>query len=58
MFNPPNMPGSTMGRSVLLYDAGSGQQQLNSNAGDETVLNMDLMQRQQQQRRLIVNEEV
>jgi hypothetical protein len=57
------MPGSSMGKSVLLYDGSSGQQQLNSfssskQPGDDTVLNMDLMQKQQLQQRLIVNEDV
>ena len=63
IFAPPKMPGSSMGKSVLLYDGSSGQQQLNSfssskQPGDDTVLNMDLMQKQQLQQRLIVNEDV
>jgi syntaxin 5 len=62
IFAPPKMPGSSnMGKSVLLYDGSSGQQQLNSlgskQSGDETVLNMDLMQKQHLQKRLIISEE-
>lgn len=56
------MPGSSMGKSVLLLDEASGQKQLNSlksgNGEPETVLNMDLMQRQQMQKSLIINQEV
>jgi hypothetical protein len=57
------MPGSNMGKSVLLYDGSSGQQQLNSlssskQSGEDTILNMDLMQKQQLQQRLIINEDV
>ncbi len=52
------MPGSTMGKSVLLYD-GQSNSGLNSNVkGDDTILNMDLIQKQQMQKRLIINEEV
>ena len=72
------MPGSTMGRSVLLYQGGqnnnntnisgnnsSGLSQTNSfhdnnqNQIDSssTILNMDLIQKQQLQKRLIINEE-
>ena len=60
-----------MGRSVLLYQSpstsssGLGQTHHNDssshgsigNGGSDTVLNMDLMQKQQLQKRLIVNEE-
>ena len=49
------MPGSTMGKSVLLYDAGQANSAQN---GSNTVLDMDLMQKQKMQQRLIVNEEV
>lgn len=71
------MPGSTMGRSVLLYQGGqnnnntnnsgnnsSGLSQTNSfhdnqnqNDSSSTILNMDLIQKQQLQKRLIINEE-
>ena len=44
-----------MGKSVLLYD---GQNTSGPSKSDETVLNMDLMQKQQMQKRLIINEEV
>jgi hypothetical protein len=52
-----------MGKSVLLYDGSSGQQQLNTlssskQSGEDTILNMDLMQKQQLQQRLIINEDV
>lgn len=53
-FAPPKMPGSTMGKSVLLYDAGQANSAQN---GSNTVLDMDLMQKQKMQQRLIVNEE-
>ena len=56
IFEPPKMPGSNMGKSVLIYDSSSGQDQLNSNK--DTVLNMDLMQKQQFQKNLIINQEV
>lgn len=61
LFAPPKMPGSSMGKSVLLYDEASGQKQTNSmrgNNGEEAVLNMDLMQKQQMQKNLILNQEV
>lgn len=63
MFAPPKMPGSTMGKSVLLYDGQATSGLANgavkpSGASDETVLNMDLIQKQQMQKRLIINEEV
>ena len=71
------MPGSTMGRSVLLYQGGqnnnntnnsgnnnSGLSQTNSFHDNQnqidsssTILNMDLIQKQQLQKRLIINEE-
>lgn len=62
MFAPPKMPGSTMGKSVLLYDGQATSGLANgavkpSGASDETVLNMDLIQKQQMQKRLIINEE-
>ena len=49
------MPGSSMGRSVLLYQ---GNQSSQTSSGDSsTILNMDLIQKQQMQKRLIINEE-
>lgn len=54
IFAPPKMPGSTMGKSVLLYDAGQAS---NAQNGSNTVLDMDLMQKQKMQQRLIVNED-
>lgn len=53
MFQPPKMPGSTMGKSVLLYD---GQSQSN-NPESNTVLNMDIMEKQQAQQRLVLQED-
>ena len=51
-----------MGKSVLLLDPSNNRKtsnDLNGNKnGEETVLNMDLMQKQQVQRTLILNEEV
>ena len=55
IFAPPKMPGSTMGKSDLLYDAGQAS---NAQNGSNTVLDMDLMQKQKMQQRLIVNEDV
>lgn len=55
IFSPPTMPGSSMGRSVLLYQ---GNQSSQTSSGDSsTILNMDLIQKQQMQKRLIINEE-
>jgi len=65
VFAPPQMPGSNMGRSVLLYQGDQAQtsqqssqnEQQQKQPGGGTVLNMDLMQKQKMQQRLIVNEE-
>lgn len=75
MFAPPKMPGSTMGKSVLLMDESSSSQRPSpfgssgltnrssnpynqANSDENTVINMDLMQKQQMQKNLIVNQEV
>lgn len=76
MFAPPKMPGSTMGKSVLLMDESSSQRPSpfgssgltnrssssnlynQANSDENTVINMDLMQKQQMQKNLIVNQEV
>lgn len=60
-----------MGKSVLLYDDSNQQKQFNNNTNnrsnvnsgngsgaDNTVLNMDLIQKQQLQKNLILNQEV
>ena len=52
ILQPPKMPGSNMGKSVLLYD------EANQSNDSNTVLNMDLMQKQQVQKRLILSEDV
>jgi len=73
MFAPPKLPGSTMGKSVLLLDETSqSTQQRQTNGGlnnrsnyynsqqqqdDSAVINMDLMQKQHMQKSLIVNQE-
>lgn len=64
MFAPPKMPGSNMGKSVLLYDdstattsSGLGSSLSSSSLNSDSVLNMDLMQKQQLQKRLIINED-
>lgn len=54
MFQPPKMPGSNMGKSVLLYD-GNNQQQ--GGEGSNTVLNMDMMVKQQAQQRLVLTQD-
>lgn len=53
MFQPPKMPGSNMGKSVLLYD-GNNQQ---GGEGSNTVLNMDMMEKQQAQQRLVLTQD-
>jgi hypothetical protein len=66
MFAPPKMPGSNMGKSVLLYDdsaaasasSGLGSSLSSSSLNSDSVLNMDFMQKQQLQKRLIINEDV
>ncbi len=60
MFQAPKMPGSTMGKSVLLYDETTQKKSSNDpHSNDEsTILNMELMQKQQMQKRLILNEDV
>lgn len=73
IFAPPKMPGSTMGKSVLLFDESTSQRSspltssgltnrsnpygAASNMDDNTVINMDLMQKQQMQKNLIINQE-
>lgn len=57
LFTPPKLPGSNMGKSVLIYD-GSSEQDGSNKKSNETVLNMDIMQKQQLQQRLMINEEV
>ncbi|CAF0957816.1 unnamed protein product [Brachionus calyciflorus] len=54
LFAPPKLPGNNMGKSVLLLDD-SEKTRLTSD--NETVLNMDLMQKQQLQKNLIINQE-
>ena len=54
MFQPPKMPGSNMGKSVLLYD---GSQRQQGGESSNTVLNMDMMERQQAQQRLVLAED-
>jgi len=54
MFQPPKMPGSNMGKSVLLYDGAKRQQ---GGEGSSTVLNMDMMEKQQAQQRLVLAED-
>lgn len=57
MFQPPKMPGSSIAsKSVLLYD-GSGQSQSNNETNGGTVLNMEMMEKQQVQQRLILTED-
>ncbi len=56
MFQPPKLPGSSMAKSVLLYD-GSGQNQ-SGNESSGTVLNMDMMEKQQAQQRLVLTEDI
>lgn len=53
LFAPPKLPGNNMGKSVLLLDE-TEKAKLN---GQETVLNMDLMNKQQLQKNLIINQE-
>ena len=57
MFAPPKMPGSTMGKSVLLFDSQAAAT-TSSGVKDDTILNMDLMQKHQMQKRIILKEEV
>jgi syntaxin 5 len=57
MFAPPKLPGSNMGKSVLIYDGSSSSGSANNGESNSTVLNMDLIQKQQLQKRLIMNEE-
>jgi len=53
MYQPPKMPGnSSMVKSVLLYDDNNSQQ------SKDSVLNMDLMEKQQAQKSLILNEDL
>lgn len=56
MFQPPKMPGSNMGKSVLLYD-GQNQSSNEASADGNTVLNMDMMAKQQAQQRLVLTED-
>lgn len=57
MFQPPKMPGSSIAsKSVLLYD-GSGQNQSNNETNGGTVLNMEMIEKQQVQQRLILTED-
>ena len=64
MFAPPKMPGSNMGKSVLLYDdsaaasTSSGLGSSISSSNSDSVLNMDLMQKQQLQKRVVINQDV
>ena len=57
IFAPPKLPGSsTMGaKSVLMYDNDSHHQ--NKTHDPNTVLDMDLLQKQQMQKSLIINQE-
>ncbi|RNA22996.1 syntaxin-5 [Brachionus plicatilis] len=48
---PPKLPGNTMGKSVLLVDEEKPA------SGQDTTLNLDLMQKQQFQKNLIINQE-
>jgi len=60
MFAPPKLPGSNMGKSVLIYDGSSNtlsSGSANNSESNSTVLNMDLLQKQQLQKRLIMNED-
>jgi syntaxin 5 len=59
IFAPPKLPGSTMGKSVLMYDESQHQSgpSTSSNNNNNTVLNMDLIQKQQFQKSLIINQE-
>ena len=47
MFAPPKLPGSTMGKSVLLPD--------DSQPGGSTVIDMDFIQKQQMQKNMMIN---
>lgn len=49
---PPKLPGNSMGKSVLLLD----EEKIKSERQD-TTLNLDLMQKQQFQKNLIINQE-
>lgn len=58
MFQPPKMPGSNMGKSVLLYDGNEQSHSANENgSGGNTILNMDIMAKQQAQQSLILTED-
>lgn len=52
MYQPPKMPGSNMVKSVLLYDG-----QIDGSNKD-SVLNMDLMEKQQAQKSLVLTEDL